>query len=80
MWHCGYKMSAQEIIEGLPKLSQRELEQVDARVHELLRRGNESKSSVAWGTALQEIAGTAKGLPSDFARNHDHYLHGTPRR
>lgn len=73
-------MSAQEIIEGLPKLTQRELERVDARVHELLQRSNEPKSPVTWGTALQEVAGTAKGLPPDFARNHDHYLHGTPRR
>jgi hypothetical protein len=28
---------------------------------------------------LLELAGTAEGLPPDLARNHDHYLHGTPR-
>lgn len=31
-------------------------------------------------TALLSLAGLAKGLPRDFARNHDHYLHGTPKR
>ena len=31
------------------------------------------------GEALLEVAGTAEGLPRDMARNHDHYLHGTPR-
>lgn len=25
-------------------------------------------------------AGTVPGLPEDFAENHDHYVHGTPKR
>ena len=29
---------------------------------------------------LLKFAGTAKGLPSDLARNHDHYLHGTLKK
>jgi hypothetical protein len=29
---------------------------------------------------LKEVIGTATGLPSDLAENHDHYLHGTPKR
>lgn len=29
---------------------------------------------------LLKYAGKAKGLPRDLARNHDHYLHGTPKR
>jgi len=29
---------------------------------------------------LLKLAGTAKGLPKDMARNHDHYIHGTPRK
>ena len=29
---------------------------------------------------LLKFAGKAKGLPSDAARNHDHYLYGTPKR
>jgi len=29
---------------------------------------------------LEGVAGTATGLPSDLARNHDHYLHGRPKR
>jgi hypothetical protein len=52
---------------------------VDLRLHELLqekiRPGGKS-----WGEALLEVAGTVKGLPSDYAENHDHYLHGLPRR
>ena len=26
---------------------------------------------------LLQLAGMVKGLPSDMARNHDHYIHGT---
>ncbi|MEI7940256.1 MAG: hypothetical protein WCK27_26530 [Verrucomicrobiota bacterium] len=72
-------MSATEIITELRKLTRDELEQVDARVHQLLqdKRGASVRS---WGEALLEVAGTAEGLPADFAHNHDHYLHGAPRR
>lgn len=35
--------------------------------------------STVW-TKLLDLAGTAKGLPSDMAENHDHYLYGTPKR
>ncbi len=48
-------------------------------MHQLLqdKRGASTRS---WGEALLEVAGTAEGLPADFAHNHDHYLHGAPRR
>ena len=26
------------------------------------------------------VIGKAKGLPRDFADNHDHYIHGVPKR
>jgi len=29
---------------------------------------------------LLSLSGIAKGMPSDMARNHDHYLHGTPKK
>ena len=32
------------------------------------------------GQRLMRFAGIAKGLPSDMARNHDHYLHGRPKK
>src|SRR3954451_22218559 len=30
--------------------------------------------------SLLSVAGKAGGLPLDLAENHDHYLHGTPKR
>ncbi len=32
------------------------------------------------GALLDKITGIAKGLPRDFARNHDHYIRGAPKR
>ncbi len=29
---------------------------------------------------LRDVIGISKGLPPDMARNHDHYLHGAPRK
>jgi hypothetical protein len=29
---------------------------------------------------LKPLIGAAKGLPSDLAAQHDHYLYGTPKR
>jgi hypothetical protein len=73
-------MSAQEIIAELPKLSQSELEMLDARLHALLRQTAGSAATESWGAALLQLAGSVEGLPADFAENHDHYLHGAPRR
>lgn len=72
-------MSATEIIAELANLSRPELERVDLRLHTLLESKPDASSTV-WGQALLEVAGTARGLPEDFARNHDHYLHGASRR
>lgn len=71
-------MSTQEIMTELTKLSRADLEQLDARLHELLQQ-DPKPSSKNWADALSELAGTAEGLPEDFAQNHDHYLHGAPK-
>jgi hypothetical protein len=72
-------MSAQEIIKELMKLSPDELAEVDLKLHELLQNRT-SAGEKSWGEALLEVAGAIEGLPSDYAQNHDHYLHGLPRR
>ena len=72
-------MSTLEIVAELDKLSQPELEVVDHRLHELLA-SKPRPTKQNWGEALKGVAGSASGLPSDFAQNHDHYLHGLPKR
>lgn len=39
-----------------------------------------SQESQQLREGLLSFSGVVKDGPSDFARNHDHYLHGTPRR
>lgn len=29
---------------------------------------------------LMRVIGSVEGLPSDFAENHDFYIHGTPKK
>lgn len=29
---------------------------------------------------LRELSGIIKDMPPDMARNHDHYIHGTPKK
>ena len=38
------------------------------------------KTATRLGKMLLKHAGKAKGLPSDSARNHEHYLYGTSKR
>ncbi len=30
--------------------------------------------------SIQDLVGKAEGLPADFAAQHDHYIHGSPKR
>ncbi len=39
-----------------------------------------SKSVMQLKETLLRWAGKADGLPSDMARNHDHYIHGRARK
>jgi len=34
----------------------------------------------SWAEVFKDVLGKATGLPTDLARNHDHYLHGAPKR
>jgi hypothetical protein len=47
---------------------------------QLVKQVRRGKRKLSLSEKLLRWAGTAKGLPSDFARNHDHYLHGAPKR
>ena len=34
----------------------------------------------SWAETFKDFIGVAKDLPEDFARNHDHYIHGAPKK
>jgi hypothetical protein len=48
-----------------------------AEVHIEIVENGEPKPTI-WDK-LRAIAGTVEG-PEDWAENHDHYIHGTPKR
>lgn len=41
---------------------------------------NDEPGNGTLGQRLMKFAGTVTGLPSDMAENHDHYLHGAPKK
>ena len=54
------------------------LKESEACSHEKVPKRPRAASPL--GEALMKLAGTAVGLPEDMAAQHDHYLHGTPKR
>ena len=40
----------------------------------------ESAPARSLADRLKPVIGIAKGLPRDLAENHDHYLHGRPKK
>ncbi len=67
------------VLEGGVRLQ----EGTDVRVEPIdanrdARGGTQETQSLCDG--LLSFSGVVKEGPSDLARNHDHYLHGTPRR
>lgn len=70
-------MSAHEIIRALKDLEPEDLKQIDAKLHELMEA--RAAEPTVW-SALLGLAGKAEGLQPDMAEQHDHYLHGTPKR
>ena len=60
------------VVDGAPDLP----EGAEVRV-ELLAAEEERP---ALGQRLMEFSGVLRGLPSDLARNHDHYLYGVPKK
>ena len=60
--------------EKLPPQDQQRLRE------RLLERKQPQSSNLPIGKKLLALCGTVKGLPENFAANHDHYLHGLPKR
>jgi hypothetical protein len=40
----------------------------------------DEQSTPTLAERLKDVIGSVTGLPSDMAEQHDHYLHGTPKR
>jgi hypothetical protein len=47
---------------------------------EIVPASNGQALPPTWAEVFRDITGKAEGLPPDMARNHDHYLHGAPKK
>ena len=39
-----------------------------------------SSRPLTWAERFKDVIGTVDDLPTDMAKNHDHYLHGAPKK
>ena len=78
MTYRGHVKNGVVVLEDKARLA----EGTPVRVQPLKRTASKKKAARArtLGERLMRFAGSAKGLPRDMARNHDHYIHGTPRK
>jgi hypothetical protein len=61
------------VLENAPSL------QEGTRVRVTVEAANETEGEPTLAF-LSKYAGCIKDLPSDFAAQHDHYIHGTPKK
>jgi len=62
------------VLEGGVKLA----DGTAVEVHPVAAKPETPADADSLGRRLMKHAGAVKGLPADLARNHDHYIHGTP--
>ena len=72
MRYTGHVRNGVVVLDGKPSLNE------GARVSVEVEDGSEAARTLA--QRLGSLIGTAKGLPLDLAENHDHYLHGRPKK
>lgn len=66
------------VINGVVVLDSPEQLPEGVRVEVVVKQPPKAASPL--GEKLLRHAGTVPGLPSDMAEQHDHYIHGTPKR
>lgn len=72
MVYRGHVQNGMVVVEGSPDLP----EGAEVRV-ELVSREEKGETLGQW---LLQFSGMLTDLPSDLARNHDHYLYGVPKK
>ena len=64
---------------GVVILDQKDMISDGTRV-EITPIGENGKAKATLGQRLMWLAGSIDDMPADFAEEHNHYIHGTPRR
>lgn len=66
------------VVNGTIVLDQPQSLPEGARVEVVIKPAEEKKPTLS--ERLLKHAGTVPDLPADMAEQHDHYIHGTPKR
>lgn len=72
MKYTGQVRGGVVVLEGSPSIKDGTIVSVEP-----IEAGSQNKTL---GQRLKRFSGSAKGLPQDMASNHDHYLHGLPKK
>jgi hypothetical protein len=67
------------VIEGEIDLPEGARVRIEVLNH-LEPKNEENESQLTLFERLKDVAGIAKGLLADLAAQHDHYIHGQPKR
>lgn len=78
MTYRGYVKNGVVVLDDAADLA----EGTPVRVQPVAKKAPRKKraATTTLGERLMRFAGRAKGLPRDMARNHDHYIHGAPKK
>ena len=52
----------------------------DAEVNVELVGPSGPKQPPSWAEVFKDVIGSVDDMPPDMAENHDHYIHGTPKK
>ena len=75
---CYWKEQSTILLDGPAKLPEGARVEIEVKtVNEAAPLESETQPTLL---NLLKLAGIAKDLPADFAAQHDHYIHGTPKR
>ncbi len=77
MTYRGHVKNGQITLDEPVELPEGAAVNVDVVAVEIVENGAEQPT--IWEKLLK-LAGTVEGLPSDLAKNHDHYLYGVPKK
>ena len=78
MTHRGHVRNGVVILD--PPVDLPEGAEVEVRLIEPPADSHAAEQGPSLYDRLEHVVGRAKGLPSDAAINHDHYLYGLPRK
>lgn len=76
MWYRGHVKNGVVVLDGDASLP----EDVEVVIELVAAEHVKTEQQPTLLERLKPFVGAAKGLPADLAKNHDHYIHGTPKK